>query len=90
MKKESNKASNAVFVVTNEKSCPYYDLGDELRVENSTLSISSFKPVCLHLAESITTVVTTPDTVSRFSQLDHSYLGPTHHSPTLTVVDVLD
>lgn len=76
MKKESIKTSNAVFLVTNEKSCPYYDLGDELRVENSTLSISSFKPVCLNLAESIKTVVTTPDTVSRFSSAGSQLLRP--------------
>ncbi len=58
---------NAVFIVSTEKSCPYYDVGDELTVENSTLSISSFKPVCLHLAEEIKTVVTSPDSISKFS-----------------------
>ncbi len=61
MKKENIKMSNAVFVVTSEKSCPYYEIGDELKVESSTLSISSFKPVCLHLSEEVKTVVTSPD-----------------------------
>ena len=76
LKKETPKMSNAVFIVTTEKSCPYYDLGDELKVENSTLSISSFKPVCLHLAEKIKTVVTSPDSISRFTSPGSQLLRP--------------
>lgn len=67
---------NAVFIVTNEKSCPYYDLGDELKVENSTLAISAFKPACLHLAEKIKTVVTSPESISRFSSPGSNQLRP--------------
>ena len=66
--------SNAVFIVTGEKSCPYYEIGDELKVESSTLSISSFKPVCLHLADAIKTIVTSTDSVSKFSSLGSQQL----------------
>ncbi len=61
--------SNAIFIVTAENSCPYYDVGDELKVESSSLSISSFKPVCLYLSEKIQTIVAAPDSGSRFPQL---------------------
>ena len=76
MKKENPKMKNAVFIVTIEKSCPYYDVGDELNVENSTLTISSFKPVCLHLAEKIKTIVTSPENISRFSSPGAQQLRP--------------
>ena len=74
MKKENIKMSNAVFIVTGEKSCPYYEIGDELRVESSTLSISSFKPACLLLAEAIKTIVTSTDSVSKFSSFGSQQL----------------
>ena len=76
MEKENPKLKNGVFIVTNEKSCPYYDLGDELNVENSTLTISSFKPVCLHLADKIKTVVASPESISRFSSPGSKQLRP--------------
>lgn len=76
MKKENPKMSNAVFVISAEKSCPYYDLGDELQVENGTLTISSFKPVCLYLAEALKTVVTSPESISKFSLPGSQQLRP--------------
>jgi CRP-like cAMP-binding protein len=76
LKKENPKMKNAVFIVTSEKSCPYYDLGDELNVENSTLAISSFKPVCLHLAEKIKNVVASPESFARFSSPGSQQVNP--------------
>lgn len=61
--------NNAIFIVTSENSCPFYEIGDELKVENSSLSISSFKPVCLYLARAVEKSVTSPDSLSRFPQL---------------------
>jgi CRP/FNR family cyclic AMP-dependent transcriptional regulator len=61
LKKEQKKLNNAIFIVTGEKSCPCYDVGDELKVESGSLSISAFKPVCLYLSDTIKTVVTAPD-----------------------------
>lgn len=69
MKREKIKMNNAIFIVTGENSCPYYDVGDELKVESSSLSISSFKPVCLYLSKKIETIVTETGNVSRFPQL---------------------
>lgn len=81
MKKENIKMSNAVFIVTGEKSCPYYEIGDELRVESSTLSISSFKPACLLLAEAIKTIVTSTDSVSKFSSFGSQQLRQNAQQP---------
>lgn len=81
MKKKTNKTSNAIFIVTKEESCPLYDLGDELKVESSSISISSFKPVCLYLSGQIETIVTSPESISRFPKLGSQQLRPgTQHS----------
>jgi len=69
--------NNAIFIVTAEKSCPYYDVGDELKVESGSLSISAFKPTCLYLSDTIKTVVTKPDNLSRFPQLGSQQLMST-------------
>ena len=66
--------NNAIFIVTGESSCPYYDVGDELKVESSSLSISSFKPVCLILSGKITSIVTEPENLSRFPKLGSQQL----------------
>ncbi|MFW2366398.1 MAG: DUF4388 domain-containing protein [Desulforhopalus sp.] len=76
MKKKSKKASNAIFIVTKEESCPYYDIGDELKVESSSLSVSSFKPVCLFLSGEIEKIVTSPESMSRFPKLGSQQLRP--------------
>lgn len=68
--------NNAIFIVTSENSCPYYDLGDELKIESSSLSISSFKPVCLFLAAKIVEIVTAQNNSSRFSKLGSPQLRP--------------
>ncbi|MBW1636544.1 MAG: DUF4388 domain-containing protein [Deltaproteobacteria bacterium] len=66
MENKNNKISDAFFIVVNENSCPYYDLGDEIKVENSSLVISSFKPVCLFLSDRIESIVKSKETFSRF------------------------
>jgi CRP/FNR family cyclic AMP-dependent transcriptional regulator len=76
MKKPTRKMSNAIFIVTSENSCPYYDLGDELKVENGSLSISSFKPVCLYLSEKVKEIASVPDSVSGFSRLVSHQVRP--------------
>lgn len=75
MEKKNNKTSDAIFVVTKENSCTYYDLGDELKVENSSLLISSYKPACLYLSRKIEEIVTSKDTFSRFPSLGTSKIN---------------
>jgi len=38
---------NAVFVVTEEHSCPLYNVGEEFSVQNSALSVDRDKQICL-------------------------------------------
>lgn len=66
LKKDTLKMSNAIFIVSSETACPYYDVGDELKVENGTLSISSYKPACLVLAEKIKKDVSASENGGRF------------------------
>ena len=51
---------NAVFVVTEERSCPVYSVGDEFRVRELMLSISRGKPACLSMLAELMSVVS-PD-----------------------------
>ncbi len=67
MKKVVNKFRDAVFLITQERSCPFYNVGEELKVDNFSLSVSSFKPGCLHLAQKIVIIVTAKDSISGFS-----------------------
>lgn len=59
---KKEKMRDAIFLVTQEQSCPFYSAGDELKVENSSLSVSSYKPCCLFLAGKITQLVTAKQT----------------------------
>jgi len=69
MEKENNTISDVIFIVTNENSCPYYDLGDEIKVEKASLAVSSFKPVCFFLSGKIESIVQSKETFSRFHRL---------------------
>jgi CRP/FNR family cyclic AMP-dependent transcriptional regulator len=51
---KKEKMRDAIFLVTKEQSCPYYSVGDELKVENASMSVSAYKPCCLYLADKIT------------------------------------
>ncbi|CAK8714634.1 MAG: protein of unknown function (DUF4388) [Candidatus Electronema aureum] len=49
---------NAVFVVTEECSCPLYNVGEEFSVQNSALSVDRDKQVCLLLVREILKALT--------------------------------
>ena len=58
MRKKNEKIQNAIFIITQERSCPLYTAGEEIKVANLGISISSYKPVCLYLAEKTMAIVT--------------------------------
>ncbi len=58
MKRQITNFSDAIFVVTEERSCPIYNVGEELKVEKFSLSVPSFKPGCLFLAQEIVNIIT--------------------------------
>ncbi len=44
---------NAIFNITEERACPIYNVGDELKIEGLELSVPEAKPTCLQLVMSI-------------------------------------
>ena len=71
MKEKVRKFRDAIFIVTEERGCPIYNAGEELKVDKFSLTVPSLKPGCLILAEEITNIVTSKDSfrdkVSLFS-----------------------
>ncbi len=50
---------NAVFVVTEEQSCPVYSVGDKFRAREMILSISRGKPACLSMLAELLPLLST-------------------------------
>ncbi len=71
MKKPTKKFRDAIFIVIEERSCPIYNVGEEFKVENFTLSVPSFKPDCLCLAQKIADIISSRDNFYGFSRLEN-------------------
>lgn len=56
------KFKNGVFVITEEKKCPLYNVGEELSVEEGILTLPASKPTCLILAQDLLGI-TSPETL---------------------------
>jgi CRP-like cAMP-binding protein len=56
---------NAIFVVTEERFCPIYNVGDEFNVLRDALTIPGVKPACLILVRSIMRIVEGQDALKR-------------------------
>jgi hypothetical protein len=61
------KFRNAIFVVSNERLCPIYNIGEEFIVNDGTLTVPEAKGVCLILALEIVKIVSTEKSFERFS-----------------------
>jgi CRP/FNR family transcriptional regulator, cyclic AMP receptor protein len=68
LNKPEEKYRDAVFLITEERSCPIYNAGEELKVQNFNLLIPSYKSTCLHLAQKIVNIVTVKDTLGGLPQ----------------------
>jgi len=44
---------NGVFIITEERHCPLYNVGEELRVEDGVLELPAAKPTCLTLTRDL-------------------------------------
>ena len=60
---------NAIFIVTEEYSCPIYNVGEEFQVRDMALSVASDKPVCLMLVREILQASSSTPVFERFTQL---------------------
>lgn len=47
-----------VFVVTEEKNCPLYNVGEEISVEQNWITLPAAKPTCLVLAQDVAALTT--------------------------------
>lgn len=61
---KEDKYRDVTFIVVEERSCPIYDTGDELKVQNFSLVTSHYKASCLHLTSKIADIVTIKKNVS--------------------------
>ncbi len=59
---------NAIFVVTEERSCPIYNVGEEFKVEDMGLTVPEAKPACLMLVREIINAVGQERGFERFTQ----------------------
>ncbi len=59
---------NAIFIVTEEHTCPIYNVGEEFRVEDLALSVASDKPVCLKMVQELLSVGPDMPVMERFTQ----------------------
>jgi CRP/FNR family transcriptional regulator, cyclic AMP receptor protein len=70
LNKKSKSFRDAIFIVTEERSCPIYNVGEELKVENYSLFVPSYKPGCLHLSQKIIEIITSRDSYIGFARFD--------------------
>jgi CRP-like cAMP-binding protein len=61
------KFRNAIFVVTEERTCPIYNVGEEFKVEKNALTVPEAKPACLILAQELIKAVSEKKSLERFS-----------------------
>jgi CRP-like cAMP-binding protein len=56
---------NAIFVVTEERFCPIYNVGDEFNILRDALTIPGVKPACMILVRSIMRITEGQETVKK-------------------------
>jgi hypothetical protein len=59
---------DAIFIVTEERACPLYNVGEEFRVEKMGLTVPEAKPACLNMVRSVIRATTEENTFERFTQ----------------------
>lgn len=56
---------DGIFVITQEKSCPMYIVGDEIKVSKNCISIGGHKPACLILSQSVVKITGAKKSIGR-------------------------
>lgn len=59
---------NAIFIITEERSCPIYNVGEEFKVENLGLTVPNGKPACLMMVRELIKAVAETQSFERFTQ----------------------
>jgi len=58
---------NAIFIVTEEHSCPIYNISEEFKVEQGALTVPEGKPVCLMMMRELMKALAGKKSMQRFS-----------------------
>lgn len=59
---------DAIFVVTEERACPFYNVGEEFRVEKMGLTVPEAKPVCLMMVRELMQALSEGKSFERLTQ----------------------
>ena len=59
---------DAIFVVTEERACPIYNVGEEFKVEGMGLSVPEAKPVCLMMVRELMQALSERKSFERLTQ----------------------
>ena len=59
---------NAIFIVTEERLCPIYNVGEEFKVENMGLNVPEAKPACLMMVRELMKAVADKQRYERYTQ----------------------
>nr|WP_321465229.1 cyclic nucleotide-binding domain-containing protein [uncultured Desulfobulbus sp.] len=65
--KKSSKYRDAIFVVTEEHACPIYNIGEEFKVENSSLKVPEGKAACLLMVQELMAAISERKSMKQFS-----------------------
>ena len=69
MEKKKETFRDAIFIIVDEESCPFYSVGEEIKVESAGLSMSAYKPGCLYLSQKIATILASKESFGTFSKI---------------------
>lgn len=58
---------NAIFIVTEERNCPIYNVGEEFKVEQMALTVPEGKAACLMMVRELMKAVAEKKSMERFS-----------------------
>ncbi len=66
---EKKKFRDAIFTVTEERACPIYNSGDEIKVEELCAVVPEAKQVCMVLVEKLIAITAKKESFERFTQM---------------------
>lgn len=58
---------DAIFVITEERSCPFYNVGEEIEAKQYSVIMPGIKPSCMILVEKLIEITTQKESFKRFS-----------------------
>ena len=66
---QTKKFTDAIFVVSEERNCPIYNVGEEIKVEDLCAVLPEAKAVCMILVEKLISITLKKQSFEHFSQL---------------------